>query len=167
MRPKLIFLLLITLLISVQFTSCKTTKEIAKEEVVMLEEPKILFLNYTIHKLSETDSELRFVSRILADGELKHSGALKSKAEIGDLIFSQLATNDLVLDSLIMDNPLIKHVEYVNDDNELAIKKVRLEEAQITLRLQLNLAADRIRIEEITSENKRTLLGITQIHTDG
>ncbi len=52
------------------------------------------------------------------------------------------------MDTQSIDHPLFKHIEYVNDENELAIKDTILPQADFFIRFQSNGTSNEIRISE-------------------
>lgn len=154
-----IFLLIALLALQI---SCASKKNVAINETVIEElPPKLIFLNYTISKDDYGNKHVQFINKIIVDGKLKSNTEtyLKTGA-VGDLKCSQLDKDSLEIKTVIIENPLSKIIEYVNDSLIFESKKVELKSAPLSLRLPLHDKTKYITISDIIDslQNSRSLI---------
>ena len=119
--------------------SCGTKPSVIKNNNVLETTPKLIFLNYNIKKLVNNNINISLINKIITEGTLKNPIFKDTEAvRFGDLKCNQLDKNNNILKTEIIKNPLVKVFEYVDDFNEFQLKKVELDSAQISLKLQLN-----------------------------
>ena len=122
--------------------SCGTTKDTANEveppTVAPAETAKIGFYNYHISKSAEQLIQVKFIDKIIVNGKLKKDGSVNSNSQKNNLKLIQKDSNNRPLDSIYIENPLSKIVEYVNDDGEFEKRTINLDQAEFSVRLQLN-----------------------------
>ncbi|TBN01348.1 hypothetical protein EYD45_13150 [Hyunsoonleella flava] len=100
--------------------------------------PKIVFLNYTIKKDNNGKKTIDFISSKKVDGKLKNQKKFLDKnGHAEDLICSQFDASSATLSQQLIKNPLLKHVEYVDETKNFRIVKMELDSADFTVRLQL------------------------------
>ncbi len=100
--------------------------------------PKIVFINYKISKKADDTVNVTFINKIIADGKLKESHHIGHPHKAGDLLCTQLNENLLAIDSLKISNPLIKDVEYISTFGQLDKKRIELDSAEFSIRMQLH-----------------------------
>ena len=154
-----IFLLIVLLALQI---SCASKKNVAVNETIIEElPPKLIFLNYTISKDDHGNKHIQFINKIIADGKLKNNTEtyLKTGA-VGDLKCSQLDKDSLEIKTVIIENPLSKIIEYVNDSLIFESKKIELNRAPLSLRLPLHDKTKYIIISNIIDslQNSRPLI---------
>ncbi|WP_100610661.1 hypothetical protein [Confluentibacter lentus] len=154
-----IFLLLALLALQI---SCASKKNIAvKETVIEALPPKLIFLNYTISQDAKGNKQIQFINKIITDGKLKNNTEtyLKTGA-VGDLKCSQLDKDSTEIKTVIIQNPLSKIIEYVNDSLIFESKKIELKSAPLSLRLALHDKTKYITISHIIDslQNSRPLI---------
>lgn len=135
------------------FTSCKSTNNLTTPESSIVSNPKILFLNYSIKKSSSEARSVLLINKIITKGKFKKNNNLKD-AISGDLIGHQLDKNSNVLQDFIIKNPLIKNIEYIDGSNSFQIKKIVLDSAEFSLRLQLKPNTKYITISNFNDPKK-------------
>ena len=87
--------------------------------------PKLIFLNYTIEETTNGSKKVTFINKIIADGKLKKSSnKYINEGVFGDLECNQLDANSNIIQSVIIKNPLIKFVEYVDESKNFQTKKL-------------------------------------------
>ncbi|GAA3565115.1 hypothetical protein GCM10022395_14440 [Snuella lapsa] len=117
--------------------------------------PRLIFLNYVIKKNSDDTKTVQFVNKIVTEGKLKKQSEeyIKTGAP-GDLKCIQLDKNGNKLHYTIIKNPLIKSIEYLNDDKSFGRKIEELNRAPFSLRLQIDPRTKSIIITEISLSEK-------------
>ncbi|WP_100616292.1 hypothetical protein [Confluentibacter citreus] len=154
-----IFLLLSLIALHI---SCAAKKNIVANEIIIEAlPPKLIFLNYTISQDANGDKHIQFVNKIITDGKLKNNTEAYFKTgAVGDLKCSQLDKDSLEIKTVIIENPLSKIMEYVNDSLIFESKKIELKSAPLSLRLALHDKTKYITISHIIDslQNSRPLI---------
>jgi len=114
--------------------------------------PKLIFLNYTISKDEKGQIHIGFINKIITDGKLKNSNIFFKTGSKGDLKCSQLDKDSIEITSVIVQNPLVKIIEYVNDSLIFEKKELDLNRSNLSLRLHLHSKTKYISISEITDK---------------
>ncbi|WP_298555436.1 hypothetical protein [uncultured Algibacter sp.] len=122
------------------FSGCKNSKTISenqsKKEIQTT--PKILFLNYSIEKTSNVKRSIQFINKKIVEGKLKPNRLDSLENGIkGDLIFTELDKKSKVLNQILIKNPLIRTVEYLDDSKQFQTKIIKSDKTQFSVRLQL------------------------------
>lgn len=161
-KPKSVFftyagyILLKLLLVALSF-SCASKKNLNNVETVVEANPKLVFLNYTISEDDNGKKSIEYINQIIADGKARNiSNKYLKTGDIGDLKCSQLDKNDKTLQSIVIKNPLVKPIEFINDSLKFESKTLKLKNAPISLRLQLNAKAEQVVIAEIIDSLQHT-----------
>ncbi|WNH08100.1 hypothetical protein [Thalassobellus suaedae] len=152
---------IILLLIVLLGISCGTKKSIAQEDVKQEITPKLLFLNYIISKDANNKKSIQFINKTIADGKAKsNSNKYIKTSTVGDLKCSQLDKDSIEINHVFIKNPFIKTIEFVNDSLSFESKRVVLNKAPISLRLQLHSKTKLVVISEIidTLQNSKPLI---------
>jgi hypothetical protein len=142
LRKYLIYFIMI-----ITATSCASKHDVSE---------KIIFLNYNISKNTQGDIQVILLNSTFANGKLK-TNAKASKEKIGDLecVFLDKKLKPLYRTSI--KNPLVKIVEFQNDENVLEHGIIELDSSQFTLRLQWYPDTKFVSINEIKSLENKTL----------
>ena len=137
----------------------KNTRITPSVDSIAKDSPRILFLNYEISRdgVSETYSA-RLINTVAAEGSLKKAPASPVQAAMGDLELQVLDVNEQLLSTHLIPNPLDKFVEFVNDTGTLEQKKVSLESAQISVRLQVEPGASSAILRQITGPDSESIV---------
>lgn len=99
---------------------------------------KILFLNYNIELTSSGHRTIQFINKKIVDGKLKSNPYQTIDHGItGDLIFTEFDKKSKVLNKLLIKNPLVRTVEYLDDSKRFQTKIIKSDETQFSIRLQL------------------------------
>ena len=127
--------------------------------------PRILFLNYEITRDSvNLTYTAQLINTVVAKGSLKNDPIPPIQPVTGDLELQVLNTNQQIMTTLYIANPLDKSVEFVNDTRELQRKMISLETAQFSVRLQVEPGASSTILKRITESNsENTILLKTSI----
>lgn len=150
----------------VLFYSCGSKKNTTAAFISQSDSSNIIFLNYSISKDENGKKNVEFINKIIADGKLKqNSNKFLKEGNIGDLKCAQLDNKSKEITSVVIKNPLLKTIEFVNDSLEFEKKAVTLNNAPFSLRLQLNSKTKSISISEIidTLQNSQPLI-ITKVN---
>ena len=142
--------------------SCASKKNITANETVFEKlPPKLIFLNYTISQDADGNKHIQFINKIITDGKLKNNTETYLKTgSLGDLKCSQLDKDSVEIKTVIIQNPLSKIMEYVNDSLIFESKKMELKSAPLSLRLALHDKTKYITISHIIDslQNSRPLI---------
>ncbi|HLT32261.1 MAG TPA: hypothetical protein VKZ98_00595 [Aquaticitalea sp.] len=122
------------------------------------EEPKLLFINYSVSKNNGGKVDVQFINKIITKGRLKDRSNLRPLVGVGDIECLQLDKNNKVLERSYYSNPLQPIVEYLNDDNELEKRQMQLETAQLAIKLQLNERTETIKLIRMEASGAATEL---------
>lgn len=141
------FLIGITLVMQL---SCASKKNLVPQTINEDIEPKLIFLNYTITKDLNGKKQIQFINKIITDGKLKNNTERYLKTgSVGDLKCIQLDKDSVEIKTIIMQDPLSKIIEYVNDSLIFESKKMQLNSAPLSIRLALHDKTKYITISEI------------------
>ena len=159
-----VFKLIIATILTVCF-SCASKKNLVDENVNEASPPKLIFLNYSISKDENNNKNIQFINKIIANGKLKSNSSNYLKTgNIGDLKCSQLNKDSVEIASVIIKNPLSKNIEFINDSLIFENKKIALNKASFSIRLQLRSKTTFIAIKEIKdSLQNASTLNITKL----
>lgn len=145
-----------TILAALLIISCASKQITSTNTNIAETEPKLIFLNYTIKKSSNASRTISLINKIITDGKLKNQVSDQNEiAEVDDLIYNQLDKNSNIVQSEIIKNPLVKTFEYVDDSNSFQMKKIELDTAQISLKLNLAPNTKYITISHIRDLNSK------------
>jgi hypothetical protein len=158
-NPIHIFSLILLLALQISCASKKTLT--VNETINEALPPKLIFLNYTISKDAHGNKHIQFINKIITDGKLKNNTETYLKTgTVGDLKCSQLDKDSVEIKTVIIQNPLSKIIEYVNDSLIFESKKVEMHAAPLSLRLPLHDKTKYITISDIIDslQNSRPLI---------
>jgi len=118
--------------------ACKSQQPVTNKENYIPVQPKLLFLTYNLSKTSKGDLEANLVSKIIVDGKLKepHVENLNSQSET--ILCVQTNKNLISMQRMVLENPLVKIVEYVDGSGQLRKKRIELDSTQFSVRMQLH-----------------------------
>jgi hypothetical protein len=152
MMRKLVLLSAIVL-----FSSCRVAhpqQDNSAAEVA--ESPEtILFLVFKMGKNSGGKSSITLISKTKAAGKLKKGSEKPVFSE--NYLIVDLLQNNKPTETLRINHPLYKVVEYVDDDNKYKSKLIELDQQEFFFRLQVNGEA-KVRISETVKNTKTELL---------
>jgi len=141
--------LLITLFVAL---GCKSSKNTSHTLSQIENEPKILFLNYSIVQADNGERSIKFINKKIVDGKMKPQtfhGIENGKT--GDLIFTEFNAANQTLNQILITDPLIRHVEYLDDSKQFQTKTITSDEMQFSIRLQLKNNTKYITISNFAS----------------
>jgi len=134
---------------------------VVNEAVIETLPRKLIFLNYTISQDANGKKHILFINKIITDGKLKNNTETYLKTgSVGDLKCSQLDKDSVEIKTVIIQNPISKIIEYVNDSLIFESKKIELNRAPLSLRLALHDKTKYITISHIIDslQNTRPLI---------
>ena len=150
-KYKITILLLVLLPV---FLGCKNSKQSFENQTEIESTPKILFLNYAIEKTLDNKRKIEFINKKIVDGKLKNIAFEPiGNAVDGDLIFSELDSKLKTINKILIKNPLVQTIEYVDDAKQFQTKTLDLDKSQFSIRLQLKNATKYITISNF-AENE-------------
>lgn len=151
--PNIIIVKILFIIIVLGLSSCGSKKIVDTNNDIY--PPKLIFLNYNIEKLENGEKSVRFINKVIADGELKrHSNKYLENGVTGDLQCNQLDKNSNTLQMVIIKNPLKKTFESLNDSLSFERKTVELKNTSFSIKLQLKPNTEYITIDEIIKSKK-------------
>jgi hypothetical protein len=146
---------LVFVVLAIIFSSCASKQKTIANSTTIETSPKLIFLNYSIEKYSNGSKNIQFINKIIADGKLKkNSNKYIDEGVFGDLKCNQLDKNSNILQSVIIKNPLIKFIEYVDESKNFQTKKIKLEKTGFSLKLKLESNTKYITISDISQSEK-------------
>lgn len=133
----------ICLLGIIAFTSCSVMR--GSQSNAQAAGNTISFLVFNIHKdTRETAPTITLLSRQESAGTIKKQPEINGPAYLTLYIYS----NRHMVDSVRVDHPLYKHLEYPGDDHQFISKDTLITNADFFVRFQTEEPADEIRITE-------------------
>jgi hypothetical protein len=152
------FLLFVCLLFVL--SSCKASKEQVAEEneaeiLLVQNTPEILMVSFTM----DSRDSVKLINSMKNPGRLRGEQYSKSEPREGDLIISFLNEANIVCSKTIVDNPMIKKVEYseTDDISTLTAKTIELDSAEFFIRVQYGDCFKHLRVEKYENEEIKLL----------
>ncbi|MEJ8843927.1 hypothetical protein WG954_16160 [Lacibacter sp. H375] len=123
----------------------------SNEEKKTSDNPQLLYLTIesTIDSVTGNPN-MKIIQQQLVNGELKGDADPTSKP--GDWQISLLDRKGKRIDSLIVEDPHIRDMEYVNDKGEFAIRKIQYIRTEVPFRFNYSSAVKEIEVIEITGD---------------
>ena len=153
---KFIYLLLFLALASCTSLKKNTTNNSTIEETKPIAS-QIIFLTYKVSK--NKNIGLTFIDKIITEGSLKKNFQKRTDSNAGDLICIQQDVNSVAIDSIQIENPLIKNFEYIDDFGKLSRKTIALDSTTLSIRMDLKPQTKFITLK-LLSETNNSLLKI-------
>lgn len=147
------------LIIAAFFVSCKVNSgqyQDGDSITVTANKLRIIFLTYNI-QIDENggDEKVELVQKIVTEGSIKKRSPAEENGKIGDLLCVQLGNNKEKINQILIENPLIKTVEYADQQGNLTKKEIKLDHVQFSLRVQLAQDTKYIVIEKIMATDQQ------------
>jgi hypothetical protein len=121
------------------------------------EVPRLLYL--TLESIIDSitgNPKMTILQQQLVNGQLKGTADTESKP--GDWQISLLDKKGKRIDSLIMEDPHLQDMEYVNDKGEFAIRKIQYIRTEVPFRFNYSATVREIEVIELTGDFKNKLL---------
>ena len=145
-----------------KYTQSSPTSHQPAQAKYTADDTAIVFVIMKIYSDSSTNS-----NKIIVKDKIYTSGRLKDHAvgfqNIGNYITCFLYDGNSLLDSMRMEHPLHKHVEYFDANHQMGIKEIHQKEAEFSVRFQLKGKGNRMKIFEKLDRNKTRELTIIQL----
>jgi hypothetical protein len=161
-----IFLILLVLGCSSHQTTTQNTPEVSIEkeakEMFIVKETKeendgIVFLFFKImHDKTHDENKVTYIKNIATEGKLKNNIEQEIHAE--STLTINVFRNEILDQTITIDHPLCRNMEYLTENKTFARKEVVLEEAEFSIRIPNKNAETIIKISETTKNNKNKLL---------
>ncbi|SMD41541.1 hypothetical protein SAMN00777080_0065 [Aquiflexum balticum DSM 16537] len=152
------FLLFVCLLFVL--SGCKASKEQVAEEneaeiLLVQNTPEILMVSFTM----DSRDSVKLINSMKNPGRLRGEQYSKSEPWEGDLIISFLNEANIVCSKTIVENPMIKKVEYAETDDIsiLTAKTIELDSAEFFIRIQYDDCFKHLRVEKYENEEIKLL----------
>lgn len=133
-------------------SSCTGSKKITNEttdQVQTAYTPQIIFQNYTLERDSLDNYTIKLINTIVSEGKIKPGLHHYSSSKSGDLKCLILDANKKPISDITIPDPLTKRIEYQQEDRSLTSRLLLLDQAEFSVRLQLDSASSFIAIERI------------------
>ncbi|MFV9550072.1 hypothetical protein [Algibacter sp. PT7-4] len=144
--------LLLSFILVFLFMSCKSYKNSTNNSIANT--PKIIFLNYNISKNLNGTTTITFINKKIVEGKLKRNDLERLENGVeGDLVFSELNSKSKIINQLLIKNPLIKNIEFVNESRKFQTQVIKLDKTQFSIRLQLKNDTKFITISNFATNN--------------
>lgn len=133
----------------------KKNTKISNDSAQNNSENFLFFLNFTIKsENSNTNSVIELLDKKVQKGSFKSQ---KNDTFENMLIFD-LYENNILIKSYSIEHPLYKNVEFVDDNNNLKTKSIKLTTAEFFIRMQTNHQKNSLKIFEKMSKNEKLLI---------
>lgn len=135
---------------------CATQKELesSNNKIFSAKNPEIVFLTYTIKKTPTGKKHIDLSSSKTVKGKLKTYKNTKKQITEGDLVCYQIDKNYNIVSEQHIDNPLKKHIEYMDAHLNFKSQLQQLDSAYFSIRLNLNPVTDYITIIDAISKTR-------------
>ncbi|MDD5571475.1 MAG: hypothetical protein PHD97_10030 [Bacteroidales bacterium] len=118
---------------------------------------ELLFINFKITKDTLSGkTEILLLNKNTVNGTLKKNQDKNNENIFNDYlqcIFTN-KKNDTV-EVQIIEHPLIKQIEYVDSNNQLGRKNIKIKEAEFFIRITNNASIEKLTINEILNKNNK------------
>ena len=153
---KYIYLLFFLVLASCTSLKKNTTIKTTEETNIPVT-AKIIFLNYNVSKSINNTVEFSLINKIITEGSLKKNRQKETTKNAGDLICIQQDVNLVAIDSFHIENPLIKNIEYADPSGKLSRKTIELDNATVSVRMDLKSETKFITLKLLNNTNNSLL----------
>ncbi|MEP0265975.1 hypothetical protein [Dokdonia sp.] len=119
------------------------------------------FLNYAITQNDNGTYEIKLINKKIVEGTFKKKAYKKYTSTDRYISCNQLDGKSNTLDLFEIKDPLNTYVEYVNGEENLAVKEIYLKETVFFVRIPLEKEATEIRLTMVDPTNKRATQLIT------
>jgi hypothetical protein len=148
---------LVLLFLFIQFSSCGVAKTQREDSAAIIPESsdKIVFLVFKMTKHTGSQSSIELLSKTTANGKMKKGNEKHINPD--NFLTVDIQPQGQPSETLLINHPLYKVVEYVGEGNKYTSKKVEADEAEFFFRVQA-VGATTIRISETLKNNSKTEL---------
>ena len=139
--------------------ACHSSKQLAKEKNVSIENNQIVFLLFSIEN-NDSIKTIKLTDKIISEGKIKPVSQANDLLIQGNLKCVFLNKTEKIVAEYLIPNPLIKHFEYFNETGIGEFKELTLKESTFFIRTQLQSEMVSFKIVEIISETEFNELAI-------
>lgn len=140
------------------FLSCSTTKKV-NPVASKPEEEKILFIAYEVLRDSLTGQiSTNILYQRTVEGSIKPGSVENAPAHEGNWTIKVSNSNNLALETLVIQNPLHEQREYVGTNGALQMKELWLPRAEFAIRMNYSFGMSKIEIAEITHNKNNRII---------
>ena len=140
------------LFVSAVFLSCGASK--TQPENAMPAEQKtpdaIVFLSFKMVRNPNGKNSVTLINQNIASGKIKKGSEMRADSE--NLLAFEVYQNNRLSQTILINHPLYKHVEYLDDDNHYKSKDIVSDQEEFFIRIQTNGEAATIKILENLKE---------------
>ncbi len=141
-------------------SGCKASKEQVAEEneaeiLLVQNTPEILMVSFSM----DSRDSVKLINSMKNPGRLRGEQYSKSEPGEGDLILSFLNESNIVCSKTIVENPMLRKVEYSETDDlsTLTAKTIELDSAEFFIRVQYDDCFKHLRVERYMNEEIKFL----------
>ncbi|WP_417196882.1 hypothetical protein [Bizionia sp.] len=124
----------------------------AKQDIKKVAD-SMIFLTYHIKKSTDATPTISHLKAVLAKGRIKGFHKKKELMKTGNLTCNLLDKELKVIETLYIENPLEKVVEFVNDSGDLEKRLIALESTDFAFRMPYHETAKYARMYVITNSD--------------
>ncbi len=142
------------LLLAFLLCCCGASKLHSNENDVNIEKPvdEIVFVVFKMTKKT-TGNTIAIISTTKSYGKLKPQ--MERPIDAGNYLTLEVFQNDKVVQTFREAHPLLKNVEYLNENNQYISQKVTPDEGEFFIRLQKKSGATKIKIWETLQDKPK------------
>jgi hypothetical protein len=120
-------------------------------------ENQMIFLTYHIQK-SGDNLEITYIKNSIAEGRIKGYSQEKQHDELGNLECTILDKDFKILETLFIENPLKKVVEFVNDSGDLEKRMIERDKTDFTFRMPFPDKAKYVRMQLLSNSETQKFI---------
>lgn len=157
-----IFTFLFLIFMILPIVSCGSAP-ISEDRISTLESDAdgIAFLVFKMTKGSQSvKSDIKLLSKTQTTGKIKN---IADKPNSNNYLTIEVFDNNTLFQTVFVNHPLYKTVEYADENNKLASKNVTLDEAEFFVRLQTKSGRTKVRIYETLKNTNKTIVATLKI----
>jgi len=139
----------VLLLLSIMLASCSLSKKLSDDKINQQSHHQDLigFMVFKIEKDTiQKKNVIDLVSKTISSGKIKSES--EASIDFEDYLTIEVFDKSKLVNTIVIEHPLHKHVEYVDEDGKLATKSVDLDREEFFVRFQLSGDSNTIRISE-------------------
>lgn len=150
--------LVLVVCVLVFLSGCKASKvaEEGDEEIILIQStPEIVMITFSM----DSRDSIKVINAAKNPGRLRGWDDSSSEPGEGDLVISFLNETNLVCSKIIVQNPLVKRVEYseTDDISTLTAKTIDLDSAEFFIRVQFDECFKHLKVEKYEEEELKLL----------
>ncbi len=142
------------LLLTFLFCCCGTSKMQSNESEVATKSPtdEIVFAVFKMTKKANQNT-IEIISTTKSNGKMKPE--IERPIDSENYLTLEIFENDNLVQTKRVEHPLLKNVEYLNDNNQYVSKQVDLDDAEFFIRLQKKEGFTKVRIWETLKDTPK------------